>query len=55
MPSFVTNNKYDNQFIIKDCKPKVLILENHKVYDKNKSFLKKFTNKIILIDNESNF
>lgn len=55
VPSFVTNNKYDNQFIIKDCKPKVLILENHKVYDKNKSFLKKFTNKIILIDNESNF
>ncbi len=55
VPSFVTNNKYDNQFIIKDCKPKVLILENYKVYDKNKSFLKKFINKIILIDNEGNF
>ena len=28
VPSFVTNNKTDNEHIIKDCKPKFIILEN---------------------------
>lgn len=56
VPSFVTNNNYDNKFIIEDCKPKVIILENQKVYDKNKSFLKNFdSSKIIFIDKVKNF
>ena len=38
VPSFVTNNKTDNEHIIKDCKPKFIILENEDVYKKIKVF-----------------
>ncbi len=56
VPSFVTNNSYDNKFIIEDCRPKVIILENQKVYDKNKSFLKNFdSSKIIFMDEAKKF
>ena len=34
VPSFVTNNLSDNKFIINDCKPKFIILENEKVFKK---------------------
>ena len=40
VPSFVTNNQHDNAFILNDCKPKFLVLENESIYKKNKSFLK---------------
>jgi long-chain acyl-CoA synthetase len=40
VPSFVTNNQHDNAFILDDCKPKFLVLENESIYKENKSFLK---------------
>ena len=55
VPSFVTNNRGDNQFIINDCKPKFIILENEKVFKKNKSILKNNENKIILIESSGKF
>ena len=36
VPSFVTNNSKDNEFIINDCKPKFIILENEDVYKKKR-------------------
>ena len=41
VPCFITNNKQDIKFIINDCKPKILILENDQFYLKNKDFIKK--------------
>ena len=38
VPSFVTNNQHDTTFIINDCKPKFVVIENDDVYKKNKSF-----------------
>ena len=55
VPSFVTNNRTDNEYIIKDSKPKFIILENESVYKKNENFLKKLINKIIFIDSTQNF
>ena len=55
VPSFVTNNSKDNEFIINDCKPKLIVLENEAVYEKNKEFLKKIKSKIILIEPSKNF
>ena len=55
VPSFVTNNRTDNEYIIKDSKPKFIILENESVYKKNESFLNKLINKIIFIDSTQNF
>ena len=54
VPSFVTNNITDNHFIIKDCKPKFIILENESVFEKNKSFLNNIK-KILLIEQSDNF
>ena len=55
VPSFVTNNITDNKFIIKDCQPKVIILESEQIYLKNKSFLKNFDqSKIIIIEKTKN-
>ena len=48
VPSFVTNNIADNHFIIKDCKPKFIILENESVFEKNKSFLNSIKKKNII-------
>ncbi len=45
VPSFVTNNKYDNDFIINDSSPKIIILENEKVYNNNSSILKNLKKK----------
>ena len=36
VPSFVTNNQSDNAFILNDCKPSFLVLENEGIYKKNK-------------------
>ena len=55
VPSFVTNNTTDNEFIIKDCEPKFIVLENEKVFKKNKKFLNKFKTKIVLIEPSENF
>ncbi len=56
VPSFVTNNSSDNNYIIKDCSPKVIVLENEKIYEKNKSFLKNFNqSKIIIIEKSDKF
>ena len=56
VPSFVTNNTDDNNFIIKNCSPKLIILENFLIYKKNEKFLKKYKNsKIILIEKHDNF
>ena len=56
VPSFVTNNSSDNDYIIKDCSPKVIVLENEKIYEKNKSFLKNFNqSKIIIIEKSDKF
>ena len=55
VPSFVTNNQHDNSFIINDCKPKFVVLENDGVYKKNKSFLKISQSKIITIETSDHF
>ena len=55
VPSFVTNNTTDNEFIIKDCQPKFIVLEDEKVFKKNKRFLNRFKNKIVLIEPSENF
>ena len=56
VPSFVTNNVTDNKFIIKDCKPKVIILENENIYLQNSSFLKNYDrSKIIIIEKTKRF
>ena len=55
VPSFVTNNQADNKFIINDCNPKLIILENEKIFEKNKKFLNKFKKIIVLIDPSKKF
>ncbi len=55
VPSFVTNNVADNHFIIKDCEPKFIILENESVFEKNKSFLNNIKKNILLIEQSDSF
>ena len=56
VPCFVTNNVDDNIFILKDCKPKLIILENEKILNLNKKILKFYSpKKIILIDKSQEF
>ncbi len=55
VPSFVTNNQSDNEFILNDCKPRFLVLENESIYKKNKSFLKINKNKIVTIESSNMF
>jgi long-chain acyl-CoA synthetase len=55
VPSFVTNNQSDNAFILNDCKPRFLVLENESIYKKNKSFLKINKNKIVTIESSNMF
>ena len=55
VPSFVTNNQSDNAFILNDCKPRFLVLENESIYKKNKSFLKINKNKIVTIESSNLF
>ena len=42
VPSFVTNNIGDNDFIIKNCKPSFFVIENFDLYKKNEKILKRF-------------
>ncbi|MFL2661374.1 MAG: AMP-dependent synthetase/ligase [Alphaproteobacteria bacterium] len=53
VPSFVTNNVSDNQFIVKNSKPKIIILEDEKIYKQNYVFLKNFNQKRIVSINKS--
>ena len=53
VPSFVTNNISDNEFIFKNSKPKIVIVEDDKIYKQNNVFLKKFNPKRIICINES--
>ena len=49
VPAFTTNNKSDNKFIIKDCKPKLLFIENSVLYKKNEDILKGLKKKLFLL------
>lgn len=55
VPSFVTNNLQDNEFIIGDCKPKFVVLENYAIYKKNKHILMDISSRIILIESHKKF
>ncbi len=55
VPSFVTNNNSDNDFIIKDSSPKFIILENERVFKQNEDILKKLKKRIIIIEKSDNF
>ena len=51
VPAFVTNNLDDNDFIIKNSSPKIIIFENNNILKKNQAILKNFDhNKIITIE-----
>lgn len=50
VPCFSTNNVADNKFIIEDCKPKLIIIENIETYKKNENILKKAKNRLLIID-----
>ena len=53
VPCFSTNNENDNNFIIKDCKPKIIVLESSNLFKKNQKTLKLLKKKIVLIDKPS--
>ena len=53
VPSFVTNNLSDNNFIIKNCNPKIIILETDKLYTKNKFSFK--NENVVAIEKSSKF
>ena len=53
VPCFSTNNENDNNFIIKDCKPKIIVLENSSLFKKNQKTFKPYKKKIVLIDKPS--
>ena len=56
VPAFVTNNLDDNEFIIKNSSPKIIIFENDNILKKNQVILKDFDrNKIITIEKHQNF
>ncbi len=56
VPSFVTNNSDDNLYIIKDCKPKIIVFENEIILKRNKKILSFFDNsRIISIEKSKNF
>ena len=54
VPSFITNNVDDNNFIIKDCKPKIIFFENDLIFKKNKNIMNKnFIKDKVLIENST--
>ena len=53
VPCFSTNNENDNNFILKDCKPKIIVLENSSLFKKNQKTFKPYKKKIVLIDKPS--
>ena len=55
VPAFVTNNLEDNDFIIKNSSPKIIIFEDDNILKKNMAILKNFDrNRIITIENHHN-
>jgi long-chain acyl-CoA synthetase len=56
VPTFDNNSVKDNIYIIKNCNPKLIILENKKTLEINKKILEFFPKKkIILIDDHDKF
>ena len=56
VPAFVTNNLDDNEFIIKNSSPKIIIFENDNILKKNLVILKNFDrSKIITIEKHHKF
>ena len=56
VPAFVTNNLDDNNFIIKNSTPKIIVFENGHILEKNQSILKNFDHrKIITIEKYNKF
>ena len=56
VPTFDNNSVEDNIYIIKNCNPKLIVLENKKTLEINKKILEFFPkNKIILIDDNDEF
>ena len=56
VPTFDNNSVEDNIYIIKNCNPKLIVLENKKTLEINKKILEFFTKKkIILIDDHDEF
>ena len=53
VPCFSTNNENDNNFILKDCEPKIIVLENLNLFKKNQKTFKQLKKKIVLIDKPS--
>ena len=51
----MNNNEKDNKYIINNCSPKLIILENILIYKKNKKILKNFKKKIIFIEKNNLF
>ena len=50
VPAFTTNNNSDNKFIITDCTPKLIFIENSELFKKNEDILKDLKKKIIFIN-----
>lgn len=56
VPCFPTNSEDDNKFIIQDCNPKLIIIENEKIYKRNHSLFKKIhDSKIFMIDDSKKY
>ena len=56
VPTFDNNSVKDNIYIIKNCNPKLIVLENKKTLEINKKILEFFPQKkIILIDDHDEF
>ena len=56
VPTFENNSVKDNTYIIKNCNPKLIVLENKKTLEINKKILEFFPKKkIILIDDYDEF
>lgn len=56
VPSFVTNNLADNDFIIKNSCPKIIIFENYNILKINKPIIQNFDQKkIITIEKHQNY
>ena len=53
VPCFSTNSENDNNFIIKDCNPKIIVLESLNLFKKNQKTFKPLKEKIVLIDKSS--
>ena len=56
VPCFPTNSENDNKFIIQDCNPRLIIIENEKIYKRNHSLFKKIPDsKIFMIEDSKKY